>query len=131
MSKVDSSPPVLSMHLLKNTDALGFFYKFVVFSFILSTIFDPADKLLGLKLPLFIACWVVGGIVVLLRHSIVRIPVSLLLYVLLMIVIPLWSITYYFMFDGAEPFEGFLLLRSYLFFSFVILLFITRINAII
>ncbi len=115
-------------NILRNSDALSWLYKSLIFLFLISTLFDPADKLLGLKLPLFLACWAVGGLIVLMRNSMVRIPINLLAYVFLMVLIPLLSITYYFITDGSEPFEGFLLLKSYLFLSFTILLFITRVD---
>ena len=52
------------------------------------------------------------------------------MYVLLMVMVPLVSILHYFISGGGQPFEGFLLLKSYLLIPFAILLYVTRFNAV-
>lgn len=103
-------------------------YIFVTFLFLLLTLFDPADKLFGLKLPLYVACWGIGLLICLYGQKTIRISIKLLAYTLLMMAIPIISVAYYLVRDGSEPFEGFLLLKSYLFISFAILIYFTRIN---
>ena len=102
---------------------------FVVFLFLLSTLFDPADRALGLKLPLYVACWGIGLLIHMGRQGPIKISIGLLIYTFLMTLIPITSVGYYLVTDGSEPFEGFLLLKSYLFISFAILIYFTRINA--
>lgn len=101
---------------------------FVVFLFLLSTLFDPADRALGLKLPLYVACWGIGLLMYMGRQDPIKISIGLFIYTFLMTLIPIASVGYYLAMDGSEPFEGFLLLKSYLFISFAILIYFTRIN---
>jgi len=128
MAHSDISVSLSNKEVLKKNDPLSFLYKGFVFLFLLSTLFDPADKLFNLKVPLFLGCWIFGGLILLIDKSAIKIPINLLMYVFLMIIIPLISIAYYLAIDGSDPFEGFLLLKSYLFFSFALLLFATRVD---
>jgi hypothetical protein len=98
------------------------------FLFLLSTLFDPADLAFGLKLPLYAMCWVTGVIYCVTRKERTTIPLELVLYGLLMIVIPLLSIWNYYIVDGREPYEGFPLLKAYLFISMAVLLYVTGTN---
>ena len=116
--------------ILKQGDALSCAFKFFIFLFIASSIFDPADHIFKLKVPLFIACWLFGGLVLLKRIQKVTIPLGLLVFVLLMIGIPLISILHYLIIDGSQPFEGFTMLKAYLLSSFAILLYLTKFDAI-
>ena len=112
MSQSDFINPVSNKSLLRQGDTLSYIYKGLIFIFILSALFDPADHMFGLKVPLFLACWGVGGLIVLMRDRSAAIPLNLLIYVLLMLIIPLASILNYFISGGGQPFEGFLLLKS-------------------
>ena len=129
MPQSDFIYPISNKTLLRKGDTLSYIYKGLVFIFILSTIFDPADHVFGLKVPLFLACWGVGGLLVLMRDRSAAIPLNLLIYVLIMLIIPLVSILQYFISGGGQPFEGFLLLKSYFLLSFAILLYVTRVDA--
>ncbi len=97
--------------------------------FFISCIFDPADQLFRLKMPLFGACWAVFALFVLPRVHRYRIPLGLVFYVGTMIAIPAFSVAYYLLNNGQQPFEGFALFKSYMMCSFTILLFLSRVDA--
>jgi len=129
MIKSEYPDMFLDQGVLKKYDIVSVVFKVTIFLFILSTLFDPADKLFGLKIPLFLACWGVGFVVLLTSKNEIMLPVNLLIYVLMMMMlIPLVSITYYYIMNGSEPYAGFLLLKSYLFISFAILIYLTRVD---
>ena len=96
--------------------------------FILSTLFDPMDKLFGLKTYLFILCMAYGCLYYLTYPGKLKIPFKLIIYVSMYLFMPLFSITYYYFMDGSSPYAGFLLLKSYLFITFAILLYITKVD---
>src|SRR5882672_3497191 len=86
-------------------------------------IFDPANKITGLKLPLFVTVW---GLFILYAAVSERIKVSKMLLILTLafsFLLPLSSIALY-MASGGDPvnFDGFRYLQSYLFFTIVIVL---------
>src|SRR5882672_296155 len=86
-------------------------------------IFDPANKITDLKLPLFVAVW---GLFILCAATSERIKVSKMLLILTLafsFLLPLSSIALY-MASGGDPvnFDGFRYLQSYLFFTIVIVL---------
>jgi hypothetical protein len=110
--------------------ASGIAFRALFFVFLLSTLFDPADKVFGLKVPLFLACWAFAGWFWLKDRSRRSVPTGLIAFVFLMVLIPVGSICYYFLVDGGEPYAGFLLLKSYLFISVAILIYVTRIDVI-
>jgi len=94
----------------------------------LLSIFDPADKLLGLKLTFFVLSMFYGFFWGLIRTGSVKIPLELLAYVFIMIFIPFMSICLYFIAGGGEPFEGFQMIKAYVFISFSLILYLTRTN---
>ncbi len=96
--------------------------------FIISCVFDPADKLFGMKVPLFCACWIFFSFVYLLNPGDYKVPFGLAIYVFGMISIPIWSIGYYYLTNGGEPFEGFGLLKAYFFITFAILLYLLNLD---
>ena len=96
--------------------------------FILCTLFDPMDRLLGLKTYLFTACMAYGAIYYITYPGRLKIPLKLIFYVGLMIFIPLFSITHYYFIDGGSLFQGFLLFKSYIFITFSLLIYITQID---
>ena len=95
--------------------------------FILCTLFDPMDRLLGLKTYLFTACMAYGAIYYITYPGRLKIPLKLIFYVGLMIFIPLFSITHYYFIDGGSLFQGFLLFKSYIFITFSLLIYISKI----
>jgi hypothetical protein len=100
----------------------------ILFFFVLDTLFDPADLLFGLKLPLYALCWCSGLISCMAGREKVTVSRKLVIYSLLMISIPLLSILSYHLVDGNERYEGFQLLKAYLFISMAVLLYLTQTN---
>lgn len=96
--------------------------------FIVSCIFDPADRVLSLKVPLFVACWGLTAMEALVRQDPIRLPRELLVYTLLFVAIPFASIVGYFAAHGGQPYEGFTLLKGYVLISLGALLYINRID---
>ena len=93
-----------------------------VTAFIFVTIFDPADVIFGLKVPLFILCFIAAFFVALKRSDKKYIPIPLMIYAFMFVTIPLYSIIFYHIQNGAEPYEGFIMFKSYLFIFFAIIL---------
>jgi hypothetical protein len=96
--------------------------------FLLACIFDPADKLLGVKVWLFVLCWLMTIALCLISRQGRSVPFGLLIYTLSFILVPVLSIAWYWVSDGSEPFEGFNLLKGYLLIAFAPLLVLARIN---
>lgn len=103
-------------------------YLIFVIAFMFVTIFDPADIVLGLKIPLFILCFIAGGLVLIGRPERAYIPTDLIIYTLLFVAIPLFSIFVYFIKSGSDPYEGFNMLKAYLFIFFTLILVTTNID---
>src|SRR5688572_7404145 len=103
--------------------------KFALVLFFASCIFDPADRLLGLKVHLFIACWLIALAACAASRKKCYIDVDLVRYTLLFLFVPVLSVAAYWAVDGSEPFEGFQLLKGYLLVTLGALLFIQRIDA--
>ena len=102
--------------------------RLLVFAFVIVCVFDPADKILGAKVWLFVALWVATCIVGLLSSDEARLPTGLLLFVLLFIAIPLLSIFWYYLANGTQPYAGFGLLKAYLLVSVAIVLIVNRMD---
>jgi hypothetical protein len=86
---------------------------FLLFLFLLSCVFDPADKVLNLKVWLFMLCWLVTLIAYLLSRRQPSIPRALLIYTVLFVLIPVFSIVWYWVIDGSSRYEGFGMLKGY------------------
>ncbi|HEV2154871.1 hypothetical protein [Bradyrhizobium sp.] len=100
----------------------------LVVAFVLVCVFDPADRMLGLKVWVFLALWPATLAVAVLTRGTVQLPVDLLIITLLFILIPVLSIAWYYLVSGVEPYAGFALLKSYLFVSLAIILFVNQID---
>jgi hypothetical protein len=98
----------------------------LLFAFVIVCVFDPADRILGAKVWLFVALWGATCVVCLLSSDQVRLPAGLLLLVLLFIAIPLLSIFWYYLANGTQPYAGFDLLKAYLLVSVAIVLVVNR-----
>jgi hypothetical protein len=103
-------------------------FKGILFLFVVSTLFDPADLLFGLKLPLYLACWGTGVLVCITRRESTELSPELVLYCVAMVALPLLSILSYQLLDGHDRFQGFSMLKAYLFISMAPLLYMTRTN---
>lgn len=119
---------VVGSHAADQDIRCSFGLKLIVFLFLIACIFDPADLLMGLKLPLFVLAWCFCFFQVAMKPDKVRLPVELLLYLILMFLIPLVSLAVYYLSDGSEPFEGFQLIKAYAFISFGLLLYLVGLN---
>ncbi len=62
------------------------------------------------------------------RPSLARVHVGLVVYVLVFLVIPLYSIAWYMVIRGGGPFAGFQLVKGYLLITLSLLLYVQRIN---
>src|SRR4051812_22082936 len=74
---------------------------FLLFLFLLSCVFDPADQILNLKVWLFMLCWVVTVLAYLSSQAQPSLPRALLIYTVLFVLIPLFSIVWYWLIDGS------------------------------
>jgi hypothetical protein len=96
--------------------------------FLISTLFDPADKIFGLKVPLYIICWMTGIVACLINMKELKVSLMLIIYIISFIGIPIVSIFFYYISNGSDPFKGFELLPGYIFISFAALIYITEID---
>ncbi|WP_129777766.1 hypothetical protein [Peristeroidobacter soli] len=100
----------------------------VLVLFLLSCVFDPADKLLGAKVQLFVLAWFISIVLCAASRERCSVHIGLLIYVLIFVAVPLLSIARYWFIDGGTPFEGFQLFKGYLLITLSALLFINRID---
>jgi hypothetical protein len=101
---------------------------FLLFTFVVVCVFDPADKILGAKVPVFVALW----IATLLRMALVdgrfHFPVAPTVYVATFVAIPVLSIVPTYLVGGGLPPEGFALLKGYLLVSLTLVLIVHRVD---
>ena len=102
--------------------------KVFIFLLLFFNVFDPADLLFKLKVPLFIICWILFLFDI--SHNTHKqiVSKSLLNKILLFLFIPLLSIIIYKSLNGSTPYEGFQSFKSYLFFTLSIILYYYRLN---
>jgi hypothetical protein len=98
--------------------------------FVLTCAFDPADQILGGKVQIFVALWAATLLSLMARPDDVNLPAWLLIYVLGFVAIPLFSVFWYYVIDGKQPFEGFVLLKGYLLMSLAVLLVLNKVDLI-
>ncbi|MDD5131478.1 MAG: hypothetical protein PHH44_02335 [bacterium] len=105
--------------------------KITLIILIAGCIFDPADLLLGMKMPLFLLAWLLFLSDSIINKKVLRIPMTMVVYLGLFILIPLISIVYYYFNDNKYVnFDGFQYLKAYLFLTIVIVLYVARIDLI-
>ena len=94
----------------------------LLFCLLLVAVFDPADQIFHIKVPLFVAVWVLTTVNYFLRKCPSTVPLNLLIYVIgFSVLIPLWSICWYFSQNGAlDGYDGFNYLKGYLFLTLCI-----------
>jgi len=90
--------------------------------------FDPADKILGLKLPAFILCWLVFLFFYVLKP--VKVARAVYVYIFLMLFIPILSMLYFHVFLGGGKSAAFILIKAQLFVSLIYILVAARIDII-
>ena len=101
---------------------------FALTLFLVACVFDPADRLFGLKVDLFLVCWLITFVVFAAGRERPRMHLGLLVYTALFLLVPTLSIAWYWLVDGSEPFEGFQLLKGYLLITLAALLFLHKTN---
>jgi hypothetical protein len=101
---------------------------FLLLLFLLSCVFDPADRVLNLKVWLFVLCWVYTLFVCASSRTQVGVSLGLWIYTQLFILIPVLSIAWFWLTNGSDPFEGFSMLKGYLLIMLAPMLVLNRIN---
>jgi len=97
---------------------------------LLVAVFDPADKIAHMKVPLFAAVWALTAVNYCLRRCPSTVPLTLMIYVIgFSFLVPLWSICWYFSQNGAQDgYDGFNYLKGYLFLTLCIPLALEKID---
>lgn len=105
------------------------FLRIVLALLIIVCIFDPADKLLRLKVPLFVLAWLLFISDMIVNRKIVYVSTGMLIYLAIFILIPLISVAEYF-FTGSDfvKYDGYQYLKSYLFATLVPILHVSKID---
>lgn len=113
-SLIGHSPPTArsfeSSGLLEPRGVVGF----LLLLFLLSCIFDPADKVLSLKVYIFALCWLATLVLCMASRVPITVPRGLLIYCALFIVVPFYSVVWYWFTNGSDRFEGFGMLKGYI-----------------
>ena len=99
-----------------------------IFLLIFVGVFDPADRLLGLKVPAFILCWLVFLIYFGLKP--LKIMRGVYVYIFLMLFIPVLSMFYFEVFLGGGQTAALMLIKAHLFASLIYILVATKIDII-
>jgi hypothetical protein len=101
---------------------------FLLLIFVIVCVFDPADKILGAKIPVFVALWIATLLRMLLVDGRFHFAVVPTVYVATFVAIPVLSIIPTFLAGGNLPPEGFALLKGYLLISFALVLIVHRVD---
>lgn len=96
--------------------------------FLLACVFDPADKVLSVKVYIFALCWAVTLAMLLSSRNPITISRGLVIYTLLFILVPLYSIVWYWFMDGSVPFRGFSMLKGYVLITLAAMLVLSRVD---
>src|SRR6185436_3934076 len=96
---IDPSSP--TVRPFEHARSGGGIVRFLLLLFLLACIFDPADKVLNVKVYVFALCWAVTLAICLSSRVPVTVPRGLLIYTLLFILIPLYSIVWYWVSNGS------------------------------
>lgn len=116
--------------MIESGSALNRLLRFALILLLISCIFDPANKVLGLKMHLFIASWIIFLAKVILVDRHLNVSSNLFIYLLIFVlIVPFISLFYYAVTNGDfSRFDGFLYLKTYLFLGVVIILYHSRID---
>jgi hypothetical protein len=98
----------------------------------ISCVFDPSNKLLGLKYLFFYTAWILFLQYRLLKSRPIFISSKLVVYLLFFVfIIPFFSIAYYSIINGDfDRFDGLIYFKPYLFLTILIILYCERIDLI-
>ncbi len=115
--------------LRRNIALQQFVLQLVLLLFLLVCIFDPANRLTGAKVWLFLLGWIVTLICFFSRpKSRPYLPSGLLFYTVVFLAIPLLSIGWYLVTNGSQPYAGFGLLKGYLLVTLAAMLVVNRVD---
>ncbi len=101
--------------------------RIVFFLFALSCVFDPADLIFSLKVPLFVFLWVLLFVKLSVKKQLF-IPKDLLIYVGIMLLIPMISVGTFLLINPGIRFQGLELFKAYLLVTLSLLLYLERFN---
>ena len=107
-------------------DILPRLLNFCLLLFLLTCVFDPADKVLSGKVYIFVLCWAVTLALWLSSREPATVPRGLLMYTLLFVLVPLYSIVWYWVTNGSARFEGFSMLKGYVLITLALMLVLSR-----
>jgi hypothetical protein len=99
-----------------------------IFLLMFVAIFDPADKVLGLKLPAFILCWLV--FLIWYGFNSVKVVRDVYIYIFLMLFIPVLSMFYFEVFLGGGQSAALILIKAQFFVSLIYILVAAKIDII-
>jgi len=103
--------------------------RFTLISLVVVAVFDPANQVTNLKIPLFVTAWLLFFVDALIGGSLRVRQSALLVAMTFAILLPLYSLCYYAVTNGDFiHFDGFHYLQSYFFFLIVIILTSTDID---
>ena len=104
------------------------FIGFVLFLFLVSCVFDPADKVLGLKVWLFMTGWCITLFACIASRKQIGAPLGLWIYTVIFVLIPTLSIVRFWLFGESSYSAGFSLLKGYLLITLAPMLVLNRID---
>ena len=96
--------------------------------FIIINIFDPADLIFKLKVPLFLLIWVFFLFDYIINKNYITFSNKLINIVFIFISIPFFSILYYHLYNGSLPYAGFQSLKAYLYFTILFIFYTYNYN---
>lgn len=108
----------------------GFLACVLAVALLVVCVFDPGNRLLNAKIPLFVALWTLTLLRLLLSRGNTAFPLWPVLYVLIFIAIPVLSLVRFYLLNGSIPPEGFPLLKGYLLVSLTLPLILNRLDLI-
>ena len=103
--------------------------RFILISFVVVAVFDPANQVTNLKIPLFVAAWLLFFLDAFIAGNLRVRQSALLVAMTFAALLPLYSLCYYAVTNGDfVHFDGFQYLQSFFFFFIVIILTSTDID---
>ena len=107
------------------------FFGVLILLFTLICVFDPADMVLGIKVETFVLLFAVTIFIWITKKDPIErfsvgVPASLITFIALFIGVPVLSIVWYYIINGAQPYAGFSMLKGYLLIALVPMLTLNR-----
>src|SRR6267378_571668 len=103
--------------------------RFILISLVVVAVFDPANQVTNLKIPLFVAAWLFFFLAAFIGGNVRVHQSALLVAMTFAALLPLYSMSYYAVTNGDfVHFDGFQYLQSFFFFFIVIILTSTDID---